>query len=199
MPKRSSVVRKPRWIWLGGMALMLIANGCAPPAAAQWTQWGGPNRDFSCDSTGLADQWPADGPREIWSREIGGGHSSIVVDGDTLYTMCRRDDQDAVLAINAQTGATVWETEYDAPTKPDMWLDFGPGPHSTPLIVDDRVFTVGAMVHLNCFDKQTGKILWSHDLMEKLGTSNMRRGYGASPIAYQDTIILTVGPQRARL
>ncbi|MBU0616595.1 MAG: PQQ-like beta-propeller repeat protein [Planctomycetes bacterium] len=196
MRKRSSIVRESRWIWLGGMALMLIASGCAPPASAQWTQWGGPHRDFSCDSTGLADAWPEEGPREVWSREIGAGHSSIVVDGETLYTMCRRDDQDAILAINARSGETLWETRYDAPAKADMWLDFGPGPHSTPLIVGDRIFTVGAMVHFHCLDKNTGKILWSHDLMEELGTSNLRRGYGASPIAYKNTVILTVGPQR---
>jgi outer membrane protein assembly factor BamB len=110
--------------------------------------------------------------------------------------MCRRDDQDAVLAIRADTGETVWETRYDAPAKPDMWLDFGAGPHATPLIVGDRVFAVGAMVNFHCLDRSTGSILWSHDLMEELGTSHMRRGYGASPIAYRDTVILPVGPQR---
>ena len=196
MRKRPSIACEIRWIRLGCAALMLTACGYVPPASAQWTQWGGPHRDFRCDSSGLADQWPEDGPREVWSREIGGGHSSIIVDGDTLYTMCRRDDKDAVLAIDARTGETVWETQYDAPVKPDMALDYGPGPHSTPLIVGDRVFTVGAMVHFRCLDKKTGKTLWSHDLVEEMGTSYLLRGYGASPIAYKDTVIIPVGPQR---
>ncbi len=177
--------------------LLLTATAGVALASAQWTQWGGPNRDFTCDSTGLADQWPENGPRKIWSREIGGGHSSILVDDDMLYTMCRRGDKDAVLAINADTGETVWETQYDAPTKPNMDLEFGPGPHSTPLIVGDRVFTVGAMVQFHCLDKKTGKILWSHDLAEEMGASYLLRGYGASPIAYQNTVILCVGPRRA--
>jgi outer membrane protein assembly factor BamB len=196
MRTRSSTVRESSRIWPGCAALIMVASGWIAPATAQWTQWGGPHRDFSCDSTGLADAWPEDGPREVWSREIGTGHSSIVVDDETLYTMCRRDDQDAILAINAHTGETVWETQYDAPAKPDMALDYGPGPHSTPLIVGDRVFTVGAMVHFHCLDKKTGKTLWSHDLVEEMGTSYLLRGYGASPIAYRDTVILTVGPQR---
>jgi outer membrane protein assembly factor BamB len=196
MRTRSSTVRESSRIRPGCAALIMVASGWIAPATAQWTQWGGPHRDFSCDSTGLADAWPEDGPREVWSREIGTGHSSIVVDDETLYTMCRRDDQDAILAINAHTGETVWETQYDAPAKPDMALDYGPGPHSTPLIVGDRVFTVGAMVHFHCLDKKTGKTLWSHDLVEEMGTSYLLRGYGASPIAYRDTVILTVGPQR---
>jgi outer membrane protein assembly factor BamB len=196
MQARSLTVFELRRICFGSVALLFVVGGLAPFALAQWTQWGGPNRDFSCDSTGLADKWPEGGPHEIWSREVGGGHSSITVDGETLYTMCRRGDQDAVIAINASTGEIVWETKYDAPTTPEMWLDFGPGPHSTPLILGERIFTVGAMVHLNCLEKKTGKILWSHNLMEEMNTSNLRRGYGASPIAYKDTIILTVGPQR---
>lgn len=180
---------------LGWAALVWSACQIAAPAVAQWTQWGGPHRDFTCDSTGLANAWPDEGPRKIWSREIGAGHSSILVDGDTLYTMCRRGDQDAVLAARADDGATVWETAYDAPVRPNMALEFGPGPHSTPLVVGDRIFTVGAMTHFHCLDKRTGKILWSHDLGEELGTSYLLRGYGASPIAYRDTVIIPVGPR----
>jgi outer membrane protein assembly factor BamB len=176
--------------------LLLVAGGCTTPTSGQWLQWGGPRRDFSCDSTGLTDKWPEGGPQKIWSREIGSGHSSILVDGDTLYTMCRRGDKDAVLAVNATNGETVWETQYEAPTKPDMLLDFGPGPHSTPLIVGDRIFTVGAMVQFHCLNKETGEILWYHNLMEEMGSSHLGRGYGPSPIAYKNTVILNVGPRR---
>lgn len=172
---------------------LLLAAGLAPPAAAQWLQWGGPNRDFLCDVTGLAERWPAEGPPRIWSREIGPGHSAIVVDGDVLYTMCRRGDQDAVLALRTATGETVWETRYDAPPTPEVMLDYGPGPHSTPLIVGDRMYTVGGLCHFQCLDKKTGKILWTHDLATEMGASILGRGYGASPIAYRDTVILNVG------
>ncbi|MBU0638393.1 MAG: PQQ-like beta-propeller repeat protein [Planctomycetes bacterium] len=182
--------------WRVTAVLVLCMAWWAAPAQAQWPQWGGPNRDFSCDVTGLAEKWPEAGPAQIWSREIGGGHSSIVVDDGVLYTMCRRDDQDAVLALNAADGKTVWETRYDAPTKPGMQLDFGAGPHSTPLVVGERVFTIGAMTHFHCLDKRTGKILWKHDLAEEMNTSELGRGYGASPFAYNDTVIVVVGPRR---
>ena len=178
------------------LAALLLVLGLAADARAQWTQWGGPHRDFSCDSTGLADKWPESGPPKVWTREIGSGHSTIVVDRGRLYTMCRRDEQDAVLALDADTGQTIWETRYDAPTTEGMQLEFGAGPHATPLIVGDRIFTVGAMVHFNCLDRETGKILWSHDLAAEFGASNLRRGYGASPLAYKDLVIVNVGPTR---
>jgi outer membrane protein assembly factor BamB len=177
--------------WRGPAAVVLLLG--TVPALSQWLQWGGPHRDFTCDSAGLAEQWPADGPRKIWSSDIGPGHSTLVTDGERLFTMCRRDDKDAVLAYNAATGEKVWETQYDAPPKPDMLLEFGCGPHSTPLLVGDRLYTVGGLGHFRCLDKKTGQVLWSHDLMEEMGASHLQRGYGPSPIAYRDLVILNIG------
>lgn len=163
-----------------------------------WTQFGGPRRDFVCHlAKGLAWNWPASGPEKLWSRDLGEGYSSIIVEGDTLYTMCRRGegvvgDKDAVLAIDAKTGKTLWETTYDAPVKKEQNTAFGPGPHSTPLLVGDRLFTTGAMLKVNCLDKKTGKILWSHDLYEELEGSVMMFGFGASPAPYKDFVIITV-------
>src|SRR5262245_9342786 len=62
--------------------------------SASWLQWGGPHRDFSCYSTGLASAWPAGGPRKIWSRALGDGYSGIAIEGTTLYTGYRRDPND---------------------------------------------------------------------------------------------------------
>jgi outer membrane protein assembly factor BamB len=59
--------------------------------------------------------------------------------------------------------------------------------------VGDRIFTVNAMVQLRCLDKKSGEIQWSHDLMDEMGATHMRRGYGASPLAYKDLVILNVG------
>jgi len=54
------------------------------PANAQWTQWGGPNQDWKADAKGLASEWPEDGPKHLWEREIGEGYSSILVDDGRL-------------------------------------------------------------------------------------------------------------------
>jgi hypothetical protein len=57
--------------------------------ARDWPQWGGPTRNFMSDSKGLASSWPAGGPKKIWSRALGEGHSSIVVEDGRLYTLYR--------------------------------------------------------------------------------------------------------------
>jgi outer membrane protein assembly factor BamB len=202
--------------------LLLVLSGAALPHAqstgqrpvmqeAGWLQWAGPTRDFHVPSTGLADTWPAGGPPVIWSRPLGTGHSSIVVDpadGGRLFTMYRAGNgrakvgpwkqEETVVALDAKTGATIWEHAYPARTGFEDF-SFGPGPHATPLVVGDRLFTIGTTQQLLAFEKRTGKVLWSHDFVkefkspELLLRPNVKTGYGCSPIAFADTIICSVG------
>jgi outer membrane protein assembly factor BamB len=177
-------------------ALALVI--CAPALRAEpsWTKWGGPNGDFTCAAANLAMQWSEAGPTQLWQREIGAGHSTILYDAGVVYTMYRRGDQDVVVAFDADTGGTVWEYAYDAPVAPGMLQDYGVGPHASPLIVGNRIFTIGGMTHFQCLDKKTGKVLWAHHLSDAFGVSSMLRGYGSSPIAYQDTVIINAGAGR---
>jgi outer membrane protein assembly factor BamB len=140
----------------------------------------------------LARSWPAEGPRRLWSRDLGAGHSAIAVDNAVLYTMYSRGEQEAVVAIAAATGQTVWEYQYAAPTK-GMDYGEGKGPHSTPLVTERRVFTTGALGKLLALEKDTGKVAWSHDLWAELHGTKLDQGYASSPIAYGPTVIVTVG------
>lgn len=157
-----------------------------------WTQWGGPNRDFMVDSKGLANSWSESGPKKLWKRDLGEGHSGVITDGERLYTMYRNGEKEVAVALDPKTGKTLWEYSYDAPTA-GMNYEFGYGPHSTPIVVGDKIFTVGALAILHALDKKTGKVLWSHDLLKEYGGKKMDRGYSSSPVAYKDMIILTVG------
>ena len=178
----------------GCAILAAVLCGWAMPAAAQWAQWGGPNGDFSVAVTGLNTDWPKKGPEEIWSRDLGeDGYSGISVDEGVLYTMTRRGGKEFVVALDAQTGDTRWEHGYDAPLPSGLAQRYGIGPRSTPLIVDDKVFTVGISTLLQCLDKKTGKVIWSHHLTEEYNATPLRFGYSSSPMAYGKTIIVCVG------
>jgi outer membrane protein assembly factor BamB len=176
------------------------------PSPSAWRQWGGPNRNFIVPSGALADKWPEGGPRLAWSRPLGTGHSAIVVDEGRLYTMYRPgngrarrgpwDAEETVVALDATTGKTLWEHKY--PSRREDF-SFGAGPHSTPLVVGDRVFTLGTNNQVFAFDKRTGKVLWSHDLVKEFDAPELlirpvvKVGHACSFIAYRDTIICSVG------
>jgi outer membrane protein assembly factor BamB len=178
----------------------------AQSPAGGWRQWGGPTRNFMVPSTGLAESWPEAGPPVLWSRPLGPGHSAILADEGRLYTMYRAgngrakqgpwDAEETVVAMDAATGKTLWEHKY--PSRREDF-SFGAGPHSTPLIVGDRLFTIGTNKQFFALDKKSGKVLWSHDLIKAFNSPELairpavKSGYGCSPIAYRDTVICSVG------
>lgn len=173
--------------------LFLFVLAC--PADAQWTQWGGPNRDFTVEATGLAKEWPETGPKQLWKRELGDGYSTILVDDGVLYTMYRTGDDEFTVALQSTDGKTIWQHKNPSPFTKTM-AEFGPGPHATPLIVGERLFSVGTNGILHAFEKKTGKVLWKHDLIKDFHGDLRARGYSCSPIAYQDSIIVPLGSEK---
>jgi outer membrane protein assembly factor BamB len=182
---------------------MPLARQQAAPASgtAAWPQWGGPNRNFMSDAKGLASKWPASGPKRLWTRALGEGHSAIAADGGRLYTMyrplgllamVRRSQEEVIAALDANTGATIWEHRYTSPT---AGLDFseGAGPHATPLVTADRVFAAGSRKEIFALNRANGQVVWSHDLIKEYGATGPDRGYACSPLLYNGTIIVSVG------
>lgn len=177
-------------------ASLLSVAACVSSIVAQagdWPQWGGPRRDFVSDAKGLAATWSEGGPRRVWTRELGEGYSAIAAAGGRLYTMTRRGAREVVVALDAETGKTVWEFAYDAPFSAEYSMENGPGPHATPTVAGERVFAAGATGKLHALDRRTGKPLWSHDLMSEYGGTIRVNGYACSPVAYGDTVIMQVG------
>jgi outer membrane protein assembly factor BamB len=191
---------------LTGAVLLSSGSSAQDRPAEAWTQWGGPNRNFVVEAAGLADRWPESGPRRIWSRPLGTGHSAILAEDGRLFTMYRVGNgrtrggpfeaEESVIALDAATGRTLWEHKY--PSKIEDF-SFGAGPHATPLLVGERLFTMGTNKQLFAFDKRTGRVLWSHDLVSEFNAPTLlirpvvKVGYGCSPIAYRDTLICSVG------
>jgi outer membrane protein assembly factor BamB len=174
------------------LSLVLAASG--PGHSLGWPQWGGPTRDFKVFGAGPLASWPSGGPR---------------VDGGTVYTLYRPvkgviatvlskfsgsgEEPEVVAALDAATGATRWEHSYAAPFLPKMNMEYGPGPHSTPLVAGDLVVAVGVTGKMHALDKRTGKVAWSHDLLAEYGGTVHGRGYSCSPMAYGDTVVVSVG------
>jgi outer membrane protein assembly factor BamB len=164
----------------------------APQASGTWLQWGGPHGDFTVPAADLAEVWPARGPREIWRRQLGDGDSAIVVDDQRLFTMYRRDGREVVVALDTADGATLWEHDYDVAVR-GFDTEYGGGPHASPLVVGDRVFTVGFVGDFHALDKRTGAVLWSVNLWNDLDGTVRPRGYSSSPIEHDGAIIVPVG------
>lgn len=183
------------WFRFRAVTVGVCVSAILPPSDgfAQWPGWGGKNRDFTADAKDLASSWPKDGPKKLWSRPLGAGYSSISADGDQLYTMYREGDDEIVVAMNANSGKTVWEHKYPAPVPKGMDPQFGKGPNATPQIHEGKIYTFGVGGMLQCIDQKSGKKLWSHDVVTEFSAKVPEFGFSPSPIVYKNSLILPVG------
>lgn len=161
-------------------------------AHGQWTQFGGPDRNFHCPVGELAPEWPNDGPPMTWRRVLGDGYAQTLVDGERLYSLYRRDGREVIVCLARDTGATLWEQEYPVVTHSSA-QDFGDGPSATPVIEGERLLTVGVGIDIHCLGKASGEVLWSRDIMEEFEIPMPGRGYASSPLVWEDFVILAIG------
>ena len=170
------------------------AQTLAKSPAVAWTQWGGPNRNFQTEASGLKDTWPAGGPRVVWKRPLGEGYSSPAVENGVVYTMYGKPREEVVMAANAETGETLWEQAAPMTFQSDARARWATARTPTPLIVGEP------RVHDGC--GRPPAVPRQEDRQACCGRSSsgtthrgsqMMYGYASSPIAFRDTVIVPVG------
>ncbi len=196
---RTTIMKRIHWL----VEALLVATGLVVPAsgyarqelrsAQDWTQFAGPGGAFSVHSTGLADAWPADGPPQLWSRDLGEGDASIVVADGRLFTLLREGSDEVIVSLDAGDGATLWEHRCEATPYPEQTTQYGAGPHATPLLLGERLFTIGFTGILHCLNAADGRVLWTLDLVGDLGGPVQYYGHSSSPIAHDGKVIVLVG------
>lgn len=166
----------------------------APAISAQeWTQWRGPGRDGLVSDKNVPATWP-DKLDRAWRVEIGEGYSSPVVSAGRAFVHSRRDPEEVVTAINLADGKVVWEQKYQAGFKKNQYaVEMAKGPHATPLVIGNRLFTLGVTGVLNAWDTVSGRKLWTRDFSQSIDTSKLFCGTAASPLAVNGRLVVEVG------
>jgi outer membrane protein assembly factor BamB len=173
-------------------ALLLIALS-QPIAAQEWNQWRGPARNGTVDIRSSPTTWPA-GFKPAWSVEVGEGYSSPVISNGRVFVHSRRDPEETITAINLADGKTVWQQKYSAAFQKNQYaVEMAKGPHATPLVIGNRLFTLGVTGVLTGWDTTTGRELWKRDFSKVIDTSKLFCGTAASPLAVDGRLIVQVG------
>ena len=183
----------PRPAINGWLVLFAILLGAQTIAAQDWTQWRGPARNGFVSDKDAPATWPEKLNR-VWRVEIGEGYSSPVVAAGRVFVHGRRDPEEIVYAINVADGKVVWEQKYQAAFKKNQYaVEMAKGPHATPLIIGDRLFTLGVTGIVNAWNTATGKQLWTRDFSQSIDTSQLFCGTAASPLAVNGRLVIEVG------
>src|ERR1039458_9926315 len=80
----------------------------APARAADWPNWRGPDHNGISSETGWVAQWPAGGPKHLWTAPVGTGFSSIAAARGRACTAGNREETDTVWCFDAVTGSNLW-------------------------------------------------------------------------------------------
>jgi outer membrane protein assembly factor BamB len=176
---------------LTGFIFLLLTATVA--SAQEWTQWRGPARDGSVSVKNAPAAWP-EKLQQTWRVEIGEGYSSPVVAGGRVFVHGRKDPEEIVESINLADGKVLWQQKYQATFQKNQYaVEMAKGPNSTPLVVGNRLFTLGVTGILNSWDTATGKLLWTRDFSKSIDTSKLFCGTAASPLMVNGRLVVQVG------
>ena len=191
-----------RWSRAEEVPVPAVAEDAVPPPASTTTdprhdypQFLGPRRDGTVEGAGLARDWSAEPPVELWRQPVGAGWSGFAVVGSFAVTHEQRGDRETVTCYDVTSGRLLWS--HADPVRFDHPIA-GPGPRATPAIDAGRVYALGATGILNALDLRTGERLWSRNVIEESGASVPTYGVSASPLLDGDVVIVASGGGKGR-
>ena len=176
------------------LAGTLLVCGLASSVVAQdWSQWRGPQRNGLVPASHTPKAWP-ESLQRVWRVETGEGYASPLVAGGRVFVHARQDPDEVVTAVDYATGKVLWQQKYPAPfTKNQYAVKMAKGPNATPLVAENRLFTLGVTGVLNAWDTKSGKQLWTKDFSKSVDTSKMFCGTAASPLLFNGALVIQVG------
>jgi outer membrane protein assembly factor BamB len=172
---------------------VIVFTAVSIVSAQEWTQWRGPARDGSVSVKNTPAAWP-EALQRSWRVEVGEGYSSPVVAGGRAFVHGRRDPEEIVASVNLADGKVLWQQKYQANFQKNQYaVQMAKGPNSTPLVIGNRLFTLGVTGILNAWDTATGKQLWTRDFSKSIDTSKLFCGTASSPLEVDGRLVVQVG------
>ena len=162
--------------------------------AQKVNQWRGPNRDGIYRESKLLKSWPEKGPERIFSYEgLGAGHGSVAIAKDKLFVLGMPDSTGVLYAFDFK-GKLLWKEKYG-----QEWYENYTGPRSTPTIVDNLLYFESGQGVVYCYNSDTGKKIWSVDLLKQFDAKNIQWGMTESILIEGDRLFCTPGGKENNL
>ena len=173
------------------MVLVTMASrGEAQRSPLDVTQWRGGGRDGIIAGLTAPAAWP-EALTERWRIEIGTGYATPLLVGDRVYQFSRIGDNETMTAVDAVSGKVLWQAGYPAVyTMNPATKQHGPGPKSTPVFYEGRLYSIGMTGTVTAWDAATGKQAW-----QKTGTGPemLYTTHAFSPLVDDGHVIFHVG------
>jgi outer membrane protein assembly factor BamB len=174
----------------------VVSLGGVVLAAADWPQWQGPDRTRMSKETGLLKEWPAGGPRVIWTaNNLGAAMDRCRWPEIACYLQGARGESSFVIALNRADGKEVWAKAL-GPIETRMRTNMGAGPRGTPTVDGDRLYVLTENGDLACL-KTDGSPVWQMNILKEFGGSQLQWMISESPLIDGPHVVVSPGGQGA--
>ncbi len=154
----------------------------------RWPWFRGPDFDgIGKEEVSLARQWPASGPEELWSVELGPGHAGAAVDQGRVFVLDYDPDADAdtMRCFSLDDGREIWRNSYPVEIEENHGMS-----RTVPAVSGDFVVSFGPKCHVACWNVLTGDCLWLIDLVQEFGSAVPTWYAGQCPVIDEGRAIL---------
>jgi len=165
--------------------------GEAPELNETWPRFRGENFDnISKSPVKLIDKFGPDGPKIIWSVELGEGHAGPAIYKGLVYLIDYDEEKraDMLHCFSLTDGKELWRRWYHVNVKRNHGMS-----RTVPAVTEDYVLTIGPRAHVMCVNRKNGDLLWGLDLEKDYQTEIPLWYTGQCPLIDNDKAIIATG------
>jgi outer membrane protein assembly factor BamB len=157
-------------------------------SANDWPQYAGEHRDNVSQETGLADSWPAGGPKVLWETAVYDGYSGAAIVEGKAYLVDRVEGVSRLRCIDMKSGKDLFSVKIGDPvTLKGRKYE---GTRATPTIADGHAWLVTGYGTVACIDLNAKTVKWKHDLVEDYKMGLHQFGIAQSPSLYGNMMLV---------
>jgi outer membrane protein assembly factor BamB len=156
-----------------------------------WPNFRGADLDnISKSPVKIREKFDAEGPKILWSMELGEGHSGAAIWKGLAYILDYDETKraDVLRCISLTEGKELWTRGYDVAIKRNHGMS-----RTIPAVTEDYIVTIGPKCHVMCLDRQTGNFRWGLDIVKEYNNEIPFWYTGQCPLVVDNIAILATG------
>ena len=156
-----------------------------------WPRFRGSDFDnISKSPVKLIDKFGSNGPKILWSVELGEGHSGAAIYNGLAYVLDYNEEKraDILRCFSLLDGKELWARGYNLNVKRNHGMS-----RTVPAITENYILTMGPMCHVMCLDRATGNMRWGLDVAKGYESEIPLWYTGQCPLIDDNNAIIATG------
>lgn len=156
-----------------------------------WPRFRGSDFDnISKSPVKLIEKFGSNGPKILWSVELGEGHSGAAIYNGLAYVLDYNEEKraDILRCFSLLDGKELWARGYNLNVKRNHGMS-----RTVPAITENYILTMGPMCHVMCLDRATGNMRWGLDVAKDYESEVPLWYTGQCPLIDDNNAIIATG------